>query len=589
MSGLSGAISSDQTRVVPAVSSVARSTALVVALITAAAAAVRFLGLAWGAPYYHFHIDEHFVFLGASAIRADFLAAADSPKFFMYSPLPMYMLIGLTELYERLAHPLNLALKQDGVSYMLLGRSISATLGTATVPLVYAIASRASGRTAGVIAAILTAAGVLHLRDSHFFSVDISLTFFSVLAWLCMVEMVRRGSTRYYVLAGMAVGAALACKYSAAFLLPITLVAHACAPGLPDRNTPVGGWIQWLLRGAIPGAAAMMTFLVLDPFVWLEFNKFVAGVRELVTRPMSGEIIAIWGAQFTDIQPRLFWFTNLLWWGLGPLFEIWALAGVGWLLWRRDRMALIVAAFPIIYYVAAGRTILPFARYAIPLVPALAVVAGVFSADLLQRGGVWRRVGEIATALVVLSTVLYAAAYLNIYVKQDSRLAASEYLQRHLPEGAAILVEPSHNIPPVGEYLKNPNFDVDYVVWGKEGQRTDYFRLIGLDTYRYLYDTRPSADEKRAYIEQRLAQADYIVMDDTYLQFYQHLPASRYGVVKEYYDDLFAGRLGFRLLRSFKVYPRLGGVDINDDGAELTFRLFDHPRVFVFVRQRPRA
>jgi len=54
--------------------------------------------------------------------------------------------------------------------------------------------------------------------------------------------------------------------------------------------------------------------------------------------------------------------------------------------------------------------------------------------------------------------------------------------------------------------------------------------------------------------------------------------------VKEYYDDLFAGRLGFRLLRSFKVYPRLGGVDINDDGAELTFRLFDHPRVFVFRR-----
>ena len=84
-------------------------------------------------------------------------------------------------------------------------------------------------------------------------------------------------------------------------------------------------------------------------------------------------------------------------------------------------------------------------------------------------------------------------------------------------------------------------------------------------------------------------RADYIVMDDTYVQFYEHLPASEHGVVKQYYEDLFAERLGFRLMRTFKVYPRLGGIDINDDGAELTFRLFDHPRVFVFVRSTPRG
>jgi hypothetical protein len=37
-------------------------------------------------------------------------------------------------------------------------------------------------------------------------------------------------------------------------------------------------------------------------------------------------------------------------------------------------------------------------------------------------------------------------------------------------------------------------------------------------------------------------------------------------------------------MRTFKVYPRLFGVQINDDAAELTFRLFDHPRVFIFRR-----
>ena len=74
-------------------------------------------------------------------------------------------------------------------------------------------------------------------------------------------------------------------------------------------------------------------------------------------------------------------------------------------------------------------------------------------------------------------------------------------------------------------------------------------------------------------------------MDDTFLQQYQHLPESEHGVVKQYYRDLFAGRLGFQLVQTFKVYPSFFGWTINDDDAELTFRSFDHPRVFIFLRQ----
>jgi 4-amino-4-deoxy-L-arabinose transferase-like glycosyltransferase len=565
-----------------------RPHALLLLLIVAAGAAVRFYNLGWGAPYYHFHIDEHFVFMGALEIRKDFFSAGQASKFFMYSPLPMYILIGVMEVWEAIAGPLDLADKADGTTFMILGRAISAAFGTATIPLVYLIASRVSGRTAGLIGAALTAAGVLHLRDSHFFSVDVSLTFFSVLAWLGMIHMATQGTTRSYVYTGLAIAGGLLCKYSAAFLLPIALLAHVLAPGRPERTASFQAWFRWLMRGAIPGIVAVVTFLALDPFILLSFDKFRADIAELVTGPMSGDIRAIWGAQFTNIQPRTFWFTNILWWGLGPAFEIWALAGVGWLLWRRDKVALMAAAFPIIYYIVAGRTILPFARYGVPLVPALAVTAAALSADLLARPA-WRRVGQVATAVVLAITILYAAAYMNVFIKPDARLEASEYLLRRVPEGARILVEPSHNIPPMGSYLTKPDFNVDYVLWGRDSERRDYYHLFALDTYRWLYDPRPSPEEKRAYIQDRLGQVDYIVIDDTFLQFYEHLPESEHGVVKQYYEDLFAGRLGFRLMRTFKVYPRLFGIDINDDAAELSFRLFDHPRVFVFVRQGPRG
>ena len=54
-------------------------------------------------------------------------------------------------------------------------------------------------------------------------------------------------------------------------------------------------------------------------------------------------------------------------------------------------------------------------------------------------------------------------------------------------------------------------------------------------------------------------------------------------------DELFSGRLGFDLIKTFKVYPSLFGLTINDDAAELSSRMNDHPRVYIFMRRQPRT
>ncbi len=568
----------------PAARSGGRLALLALALITIGGGFLRFYGLAWGAPYYHFHIDEHFVFSGAEMLRRSVRDAALSPKFFMYSPLPMYVLNVVRAVYEHLAHPLVLTVPRDEVTYMILGRAISAALGTATIPLVYMIARWVAGRPAGLVAALLLASGVLHLRESHFFTVDVSLTFFSVLTWLCVVALARNGRARSRVSAGLALGGAVLCKYSAVFLAPLIVVTELCVPRSvrPDLRT-LAGWRSWVVRAAIPGLVAVAVFLALDPMVVIYHAKFRQDIVDWVTSPLSGAWRPIWAAQFTDIETYSYWFTNVLWWGLGPAFEIWGLLGVAWLLWRRDRLAVVTALFPIAYFLTASRTVTPFARYGVVLVPALAVSAGVLSADLIARPR-WRKAAIAATGTVVTVTALYAAAYMHVFAAPDSRLAASRYLARTVPAGAAILVEPSHNIPPMGSYLTNTDFYRDYVMWGAQTERQDYYRLYTLDTYVYLYNPRINQAQKHAYIQSRLALVNYIVMDDTFLQFYQHLPEAEYGVVKRYYRDLFAGRLGFALIKTFKVYPSLFGFEINDDRAELSFRLFDHPRVFIFKR-----
>jgi hypothetical protein len=556
-------------------------------VICGLAAAFRFTGLAWGAPYFHFHIDEHFVFQGADMLRRSLHEASTSSKFFMYGPLTMWTLDGVRAIYERVAAPLVLTVNPDEVTYMVMGRAISAAFGTACVPLVYVAGKKIAGRAAGLIAALLLACAVVQLRESHFFSVDTAMLFFAVLTWVFALNIAERGATRDYLFAGTSLGAAVACKYTALFLLVVIGVAHLCAPRRPDPLAGARGWPAWVLRGLTPILAAVLAFVAVDPMAVAYFDKFWDDIRYWVVGVNSGTWRPIFVAQFADVQPRLYWFTNVLWWGLGPTFEIAGLVGVVWLIARRDRRSLVAAAFPIAYYAAAGEGIAPFMRYAAPLASGFAVASGVLLSDLLGYAR-FRKTAIVLTVVVCGTTALYAAAYMHIFLSPDSRLAASAWLVANVPRDSRILVEPTHNLPPTGSYLTGDvNFNGDYVMWGtrpSNRDRHDYYELHTLDTYRTLYNRGPTDDDRRSYIRSRLAQADWIVMDDTFLDFYQHLPASEHGAVKEYYRDLFAGRLGFQLVKTFKEYPSLFGYDINDDKAELTFRLFDHPKIFVFAR-----
>ena len=557
-------------------------------LVLALAAGLRFYGLAWGAPYFHFHIDEHFVFVGAERLRVSMQAAATSGKFFMYGPLPMHLLNGVVWLYETIKAPLALTVFQDQVTYMVMGRAISAAMGTATVLVVYFIGKRVSNAVGGVIAAALLATTVVHIAESHSFRVDLAMIFFASVTWLFALRIAESGRLRDYLLAGAFAGAAIGSKYSAAFVVGVIGVAHLVAPGRPRQWSDGRGWLAWVARGVSPLVVCAATFAIINPMALLYYAKFRQDIVEQIVNPLTGGTKPLWVAQFTDVQPQLYWFTTNFWWGFGPAMELWGLAGIAWLIWRRTPAAIVASAFPLIYFLTAGGTTAPMARYALPLAPAFAVAAGGFSAFLLDRER-WRKIAIAATAVVVGATAFYALAYMNIYRSRDARLAASDFLLANVPQGSRVLVEPSHGLPPMGSYLRNPNFSGDHVMWGANTHREDYYSFYTLDPYVYLYGRRATPEQKQQYIQSRLDQVYFILMDDFYVQLYQHLPQDAHGVVKRYYDDLFNGRLGFDLIKTFKVYPSLLGVTINDDGAELSSRMNDHPRVYVFMRRQPRT
>jgi YYY domain-containing protein len=155
------------------------------ALVLVIGAAFRFSGIDWGENTF-MHPDERFLLMVGSALEpvgsfADYFDTANSTLnphnrghgFYVYGTLPMFLT----------RYAVEWQFGQSGLIEMLeVGRRLSAFFDLLTVLLVAAIAFRLYGRAASLLASGLAAFTVLHIQQSHFFTMDTFITFFTVLA-----------------------------------------------------------------------------------------------------------------------------------------------------------------------------------------------------------------------------------------------------------------------------------------------------------------------------------------------------------------------------------------------------------------------
>jgi hypothetical protein len=59
-----------------------------------------------------------------------------------------------------------------------------------------------------------------------------------------------------------------------------------------------------------------------------------------------------------------------------------------------------------------------------------------------------------------------------------------------------------------------------------------------------------------------------------------------YPLTSGFYQDLFAGKLGFTKVAEITSYPTIPvfNIPISDDSAEEAFTVFDHPKVLIYKR-----
>jgi 4-amino-4-deoxy-L-arabinose transferase-like glycosyltransferase len=360
------------------------------AAIVAGAAALRIVGVRYGLPYASLlNPDEQNVV--PRAWRMTHGGGLD-PHFFDWPTLVMY---AIAPFQAWQAEP----------SY-LAGRFVIIAFALGGVAAAWWLGSSAYGTVAGAVAAAATAVASTHVAFSHAAVTDVPLATLVTVALALLVA-------GRYELAGIAIGLAAAAKYPGALaLVPLFVVA----------------WRQWW-RLAFSLALTAFAFFAASPFVVLHAGSTLSALRRVQAEHRRGWL------GFEHDHWSGITFAGRLWDGLGPVLVIAAVALFVALIRRSRRADIVLGSFVVAYYVSLLPLHSHFSRYILPLVPALGALAGRF------------RALAPVTLLLLIVPLTWSIRDDARLTRTDTRIAAAQWIDAHVPKGSAIAAESSTAVP----------------------------------------------------------------------------------------------------------------------------------------------
>jgi 4-amino-4-deoxy-L-arabinose transferase-like glycosyltransferase len=360
----------------------------------------------------------------------------------------IYPVAGFIRGWETIAHggpiigedsELTARFNDDPTSFYVIGRLWTIALSVGAIPLLFLVGRRAFNTKVALIA---TALWVMLPDPVHFGRIvrsDSAAVFFGLLAlWLCL-RVLDDGRARWCVLAGFAVGLAVASRYFMLALVPVLLVAAI----LPHRATA-----RSAMRAAgIASASAFGGFVLSTPYFFLDWNS-AWGSLQNENEPMLGR---------GGLSPL----GNLRWY-LGtaiPAALTWALVAFALLgiviVVRRGRPSqLLLLLFGATFLAGICASKLHWQRWVIEILPVIVLFAGaavdVVASRLAAVAGRLRRAPLLKPAVLVAITAALAiqpASELAAVNRRDTRTstsaAALRWIEKHVEPGSRVLVDPS--------------------------------------------------------------------------------------------------------------------------------------------------
>lgn len=539
--------------------------------------AIRFYGIWWDKGT-HLHPDERMIIMVAerfSLPNSDTVASLFTPqsplnpKFFAYGSFPIYLLAGVSWLVGLHTY--------DGM--LLVGRLLSIIFEIGTISILFLFARRV--KTIPFIVGLCYAASVLPIQSSHFFITDIPLTFFCAAFIFSLGYWYEKKTVKIALVVGTIFGFSLATK--------ITSIVLAA----PLIITSVFMFIQKYRKESIIqlfaiGICTVAIFSLLQPYTWIDFPLFRQQIAEQ-TAMRNNPYVFPYTLQYVFSQPYIYFIEQYTKWGVGIpmatgvcigfLLVMWDIVNSfitnkrKWFFEYTKVQWFIVVIFVVVFFVSIGGASVKFMRYMLPLYPMAALFFGQLLTYVVNyirhHRSIW---WGFILGIYSISCVIWTMAFVTIFSREHTRISADTWIHENIPSSARLAVEHWDDRLPLFQSEK-------YII-----------RELP------LYDI-PDDELKWQKIQSLLAEVDYVIIASNRL----YTPLIKltdcmkvkygrcYPRTAAYYQDLFSGKMGFTLVKTFISNPTVSlgpwKWEIDDQQADESFTVYDHPKIMIFQKK----
>lgn len=450
---------------------------------------IAFLVRLWGLlPNYFYHPDEPWMQVFGQKLFYSIVTKGDfDPHEYKYGPfivylgaLPHFPIMFISYFLEWIqntflpigsSHTMlsfkeyiaNVGPTQYFLVLMWMQRALVAIIGGFSSLILYFITKKLFNKNTALIASFFLAIAPMHVRDSHYLTTDVPLTFFILLSILFMVNLMQSGKLKWYILSGLAIGFSSTVRY-----FPLAVLAYPIAVIFDKQKNRI--WLPKIIVGllSIPlGLFLGAPFLFLRPENRVIFQKdmeryVLPWYETSITRYAKslGEFISSLGQtilpSLTSLYPtffKKFYLSLLFFQALGPLPTIAAILGIIIALIKFPKQFLFIGIIPaaLIIYISAY---IPatYDRLAIPAIPFLAIFIGIFLVFVLN---LLKSVNS-PKRKIVFAIILIFISYYPFYQSFASSIACGKkhvfdegamWIYKNIPDNATIASKTHMPIP----------------------------------------------------------------------------------------------------------------------------------------------
>ena len=559
----------------------------------------RFDNLNWDANF-HLHPDERFLTMVGNAMKLptsvnqyfDQKTSLMNPanigyNFFVYGRFPLI-------LTKYLAVNFNL---DNYNNFTILGRQLSAFFDILIIVFIFKTVSllEKSDKRVALMRPLLNkstkywagffyAIAVLPIQLSHFFAVDTFLNFFMFGSFYFALRYSMTGGKtrplRNMILSAIFFGLALSCKITALFILPFNLFFILLT--YVKRPSQIGRYLLFIF---IYFSVSYLTLRLADPYIFQNPNifdptiskVFIENVKSL--KDMTVKNMDNW------FPPMIQWLNkntvqhslvNNIVFGLGIPYEILALMGalrvvLSFLRRKKSIPMFIILFWTVGFFAYQSLQVTPTLRYFVIIYPFFAIFASLGMSYLIDYKFILngkhisypKIISCIFIFVSVLILLLWPLMFSSIYFNKNSRVEASEWIYKNLPNNSFILSESWDDSLPLS-------------VANNYGKQFTGEQLPVFD---------PDTPEKWQKMNEMLAKANYYVLSSNRGWGSITTVPEKYPQMSQFYKQLLNNKLSYKKIKEFKPYY-YKFFQLPNSWVDESFIVYDHPEVMIFKNER---